>query len=154
MTESNHDTDKEALKSWYMALVDKNVREMAKVGAIAGTAIEGKPIWVLPYKILIAKVWDVSQKSDFIWTISGEGVISDHIPGPMAATPRDAAKHFSLKWQMDANKLRELAMTKTTGADVKENMDAYTNELIQYAEALYEVVSRDEFWGQMPKAGK
>jgi hypothetical protein len=148
MTESNDAMDKEALKAWYTKLLYAVVREMIKIGAVSGAAAEARPVWISPHKVLIAKVWEASQKSDFIWTISGEAVITDHIPGNMAATPREAARHFSLKWQMDADQLLVLAQNRTPVENTAEHMEGYTDKLIQYAEYLYDMASRDEIWQQ------
>ncbi len=148
MTESNDAMDKEALKAWYTKLLYAVVREMVKIGAVPGAAAEARPVWISPYKVLIAKVWEASQKSDFIWTISGEAVITDHIPGNMAATPREAARHFSLKWQMDADQLHVLAKNRAPVANTEEHMEGYTDKLIQYAEYLYDMASRDDVWQQ------
>ncbi len=148
MTEQNPDMDKEALKSWYTKLLYAVVREMVKTGAVPGPAAEARPVWISPNKVLIAKVWEASQKSNFIWTISGEAVITDHIAGNLAATPREAARHFSLKWQMDADRLLEVAKSK--GANTEASMEAYTTRLIGYAEYLYDMASRDDAWQQRP----
>ncbi len=150
MTESNAATEKEAIKSWYTELLYAMTREMIKIKAVAGPAVEARPVWVSPYKILIARVWEASQKSNFIWTISGDSVITDHIAGNLAATPREAARHFSLKWQMDADQLLLVAKNKASGKDTQENMVAYTDKLIQYAEALYDLAARDDVWQQRP----
>ena len=91
MTESKTDTDKEALKAWFKPLLDTVVLDMQARNVVAGTAVEASPVWIFPYKILIAKVWGLGQKNRFIWTIAGEAVITDHIPGNMAATPKAPA---------------------------------------------------------------
>jgi len=148
MTESNDAMDKEALKAWYTKLLYAVVREMIKIGAVSGTAAEARPVWISPYKVLIAKVWEASQKSHFIWTISGEAVITDHIAGNVATTPREAAKHFSLKWQMDADQLLALAKNRSPAENTEANMEGYTDKLIQYAEYLYDMAGRDDVWQQ------
>jgi hypothetical protein len=148
MTESNDAMDKEALKAWYTKLLYTVVREMIKIGAVSGTAAEARPVWISPYKVLIAKVWEASQKSNFIWTISGEAVITDHVAGNVAATPREAARHFSLKWQMDADQLLVLAKNRPAAENTEANMEGYTDKLIQYAEYLYDMANRDEIWQQ------
>ena len=147
MTKQNKD-DNEALKSWYTALLNTVTREMIKNGAVSGTAVEARPVWISPYKVLIARVWDVSDKSRFIWAISGDNVITDHIAGSMAATPKEAARHFSLKWQMDADRLIHLAKTKPSVENTEEHMEAYTEKLIECAEYLYDFTTRDEVWLQ------
>ena len=146
MTDPNVDIDHEAIKTWYTELLYAVVREMIKIGAVDSVAAEARPIWISPHKLLIAKVWEASQKSKFIWTISGENAITDHIAGSMAATPRDVAKHFSLKWQMDADRLLEVARTKTRVENAEEHMGAYTDKLIAYAESLYDLAENDDVW--------
>ena len=150
MTESTAETDHEELKTWFTKLLYSVTREMIKIGAVDGAAAEAKPVWVSPYRILIAQVWEASQKSQFIWTISGENAITDHITGSMAETPREAARHFALKWQLDANRLLEVAKNKTGVENAQEHMEGYTDKLIQYAESLYNMVERDDVWKIKP----
>lgn len=146
MTESKVDTDKEQLKAWYKPLLDAVVQEMLKRNAVVGTAVEAAPIWVFPDKILIAKVWGMGEKRRFIWVISGDGVVTDHIPGKMATTPKDVARHFSLKWQMDADRFRALGTQKVQLKISKVHLESYVNKLIQSAETLYELTERDDIW--------
>jgi len=150
MTDSNAETEREAIKSWYTKALHAMTREMIKIKAVAGPAVEARPVWISPYKILIARVWEASQKSNFIWTISGEGVITDHIAGNMAATPREVVRHFSLKWQMDADQLLVLAKNKASVKESQQHMEAYTTKLIQYAESLYDLANLDDVWQQKP----
>jgi len=152
MTDTTSEMDKEAIKSWYQDLLQTVAREMVKIGAVGGMAVEARPVWISPYKILIAKVWDASEKSKFIWTISGEAVITDHIKGSLATTSREVARHFSLKWQVDADQLLHLAQTKPSAGNTVQNMKAYTTELIGYAETLYDLAARDDVWHQKPEA--
>ncbi len=150
MTASNANADKEALKSWYKELLHAVAREMIKVGAVTGSAVEARPVWAVPYKVLIAQVWGAGQKSRFIWTISGDSVITDHIAGSSAATPKEVARHFSLKWQMDADRLLNLAKNKAPVENAGAHMETYTKKLIQYAESLYDLANRDDVWQQKP----
>jgi hypothetical protein len=152
MTGTTSEVDKEALKSWYQGLLHTVTREMIKTGAINGTAVEARPVWISPFKILIAKVWDASEKSQFIWTISGEDVITDHIKGSLATTSREAARHFSLKWQGDADRLLHVATNKPSIENSELHMKAYTTKLIGYAESLYDLAARDDVWQQKPEA--
>lgn len=146
MTEIKVDSEKEALKAWFKPLLDAVVQEMLKRNAVTGTAVEASPAWAFPGKILIAKVWGMGQKNRFIWTISGEEVITDHILGSMATTPKDAARHFALKWQMDADRLLAVGRSKSPTEDSKQQMDNYANKLITDAESLYDLTERDDMW--------
>jgi len=146
MTETNTEADKEAIRAWFKPLLDNVVTEMQARKVIAGTAVEASPVWIFPYKILIAKVWGLGQKNRFTWTIAGDGMITDHIPGKMAATPKDAARHFALKWQMDADRLIALGNGKQSVQGNREHMGAYANKLIRDAEALYDLTEQDGIW--------
>ena len=137
---------KAELRDWYRKVLDATVREMLKVRAIRGAAIEAAPIWASPNEILIAKVWDATQKSQFIWTISGEKVVTDHIPGSMAVTAQDAARHFALKWQMDAERLMETAKARKSVKQAEAHMEDYTAKLIKQAEMLYDMTTDNEAW--------
>ena len=148
MTELNTGSEKEALRAWFKPLLDEVVQEMLKRNAVTGTAVEASPTWAFPGKILIAKVWGMGQKTRFIWTICGEDVITDHIPGSMATTPKDAARHFALKWQMDADRLLAVGSSKSPTQDSREQMGNYANKLIKDAEALYDLTERDGIWQQ------
>jgi hypothetical protein len=122
------------------------VKDMLRLNAVTGTAVEASPVWVLPYKILIAKVWGMGQKNRFIWTISGESMITDHIPGRLAATPKDVARHFSFKWQGDAHQLLEVAKNSSPLKNNQAPMGNYAEKLIQSAEFLYDLTERDDIW--------
>jgi hypothetical protein len=52
----------------------------------------------------------------------------------VATPPRDAARHFSLKWQLDAARNIEPALAET---------------LIAKAEALYELVEDESLWEEL-----
>ena len=96
MVKKKTEKESEELSTWFKPLLNEVVQEMIKRKAVTGAAVEASPTWAFPGKILIAKVWGMGEKSRFIWTISGEEVITDHINGSMATTPKDAARHFAL----------------------------------------------------------
>lgn len=152
MTEPNVDAGTEAFKAWYKAQLDAVVKEMLRIEAVSGAAVEAVPVWAAPNQILIAKVWQAGRKNYFIWTISGESVHTDHIKGSMAGTPRDAARHFSLKWQMDADRLTNLAKKKAPDGKTQAKVEAFANKLIQQAEFLYSLVEQDAGWEQVGNA--
>jgi len=131
---------------WFKPMLDDLVKKMIKIGAISGVAIDAAPVWGSENEILIAKIWDSANKSQFIWAITGELAVTDHIPGAMAVTPRDVARHFSYKWQMDADRLAEMANTDSQIANTSANIQAQSKKIIQLAEALYSLTERDDAW--------
>jgi hypothetical protein len=135
-----------SLKSWYKRVLDGVVRDMLTAGAVVGTAVEATPVWAVPNEILISRVWAAGQQNSFIWTIAGERMITDHIVGAVAATPRDVARHFSLKWQVDAERLYQIARRKDVPEIAGKQIETYAGRVIQCAERLYDLASREDIW--------
>jgi uncharacterized protein DUF4826 len=146
MADSKADAEAEALRSWYTRLLDKVVKEMISVKAVSGDAVQAAPVWMVPNEVLIAKVWGISNEHDFVWAISIDKLIADYVAGSLAGNPREVAKHFALKWQMDADRLVSFGSSQASDEVSPEKMQAYSEKLIQYAEALYEMTGRDEPW--------
>ena len=146
MEQAESGSDQQELKSWYKGLLDRLVPDLIKAGAITGAAVEARPVWAAPNQMLIARVWNATQKSQFIWAIVVEDLVTDHIAGPAAASAQEAARHFSLKWQMDADRLLraadETVPDKVAAAEVRN----YAGRLIASAEQLYELSGQDEVW--------
>jgi hypothetical protein len=47
---------------------------------------------------------------------------------------------------MDAERLLKLAKSRTPDVNTRANVEAYANKMIQNAEHLYDLASRDEGW--------
>jgi len=149
MTESNADTTSEAPEEWFKPLLDKVVAEMIRLKAVTGVAVQANPVWMMPDEILMAKVWGVGHENDFVWTISVDKLIADYVAGSLAKTPRDVARHFSLKWQMDADRILQLENKKLPIENPDVRIRDYSKKLIHYAETLYELAGRDDAWEQL-----
>lgn len=146
MTEKTPGNDQKAIRQWYKEHLDGVVKEMLKKEVLTGVAIDANPVWAVPYKIMIAKLWNVNEKSRFIWTISGDSVITDYVAGSVATSPQQVARHFALKWQMDADRLSKIAEGKSPVENSGLHMGDYTSKLVERAELLYDLSSRDEIW--------
>ena len=64
----------------------------------------------------------------------------------LAATAQEAALHFSYKWQMDADQLLESVKTNSPVEKSEAVINTYAKKLIQNAESLYDLASRDDVW--------
>ncbi|MCU0988836.1 MAG: DUF4826 family protein [Xanthomonadales bacterium] len=118
----------EKLNAWVKQRMDGAVRELMQRGVVEDVVVEAKPAWVFPFTLLIGRIRDQSGRAGFDWFICGDAPLS-HVDSKMAATPREAARHFALQWQLDATRAGE------AGAD-----------LVKKAEALYELVQQDALW--------
>ena len=127
--ETQNEAD-ESPSRWARDIFDKAVRQIIDLGIIDGAYAEARPAWVLPDNVVIGQLRDANEPTAFRWVITGE-MPTDHIGSDVAATPRDAARHFSLKWQMDA------AHTKNP---------AVVDMLVAKAEELYQIVEDDSLW--------
>lgn len=135
-------------RSWWRPLLDETVQRLIKAGAVVGAAVEAAPVWMAPNSILLARIWSAADKRNFIWAVSGPDVFPDHIAGNLAVDPRAAARHFSLKWQMDAERLLAMAGKQGLTEKTAEHLQVHRDKLIRQAEHLYQLVARDEIWKQ------
>jgi hypothetical protein len=109
----------------------------------------GHAVWTLPHRLFIGRIWPKSDKNRAYWVISGIDIPTDHIEASLAETARDAARHFSLKWQLQGARLGNLDGPDESGAaadDVDWQKVAY--RLQAQAEGLYALVEKEEIWRQ------
>jgi hypothetical protein len=127
----NHKPDSEIdekLKAWVKQQLNEAVQELISQGIFQRLLIEAKPAWVYPYQILIGKIRERESGEEFSWFICGD-LPTAHLHSSQASSPRAAARHFALQWQLDAARQQE------GGQD-----------LVEKAEALYELVNEDSLW--------
>lgn len=121
--------DREALKAWVKPRLNAAVMELIDKGAFESLLVEAKPAWVFPFQVLIGRIREQGQPGPFDWFICGE-VPTDRVDSRTASTPRDAARYFAMKWQLEAAR----------------NPDR--SELADQAEALYALVDEAGLWQQ------
>lgn len=146
MNENSKTPHSAEVRAWYKKRLDQLVQEMLRSKAVSGAAVDASPVWAAPELVLLARIWDASQKRNFIWAITGDGVVTDHIAGNVAATPQEAARHFALKWQMDAERFRGMAGGAGSSEKTTAQLEAFATRLVASAELLYDFASRDELW--------
>lgn len=117
------------LQEWIEQHLDEAVHELTRKGLVAGIVVEAKPAWIFPFKVLIGRIREQGRAGAFEWFIRADGVPTAHAGSPVATTVREAARHFALRWQLDAAR-----------------MEAGGDELAELAEALYRWVETPELW--------
>ncbi len=110
----------------------------------------GHAVWTLPHRLFIGRIWPRSDKNRAYWVISGSDIPTDHIEASLAETARDAARHFSLKWQLQGARLGDLE-TKDEAGDTGPAADEVdwqkvAHRLQAQAEGLYALVEKEEIW--------
>lgn len=130
MQDANSLKADEKLNAWISDSVNSAVKSLTSQGLFDGVVVEAKPAWVLPGQILIGKLRERDNKGLFYWFICGD-LPTDSAPSSVASNAREAARHFSMKWQLDAER-------RSDGASV----------LVQRAEALYGLTEEPALWDQ------
>jgi hypothetical protein len=133
MTISEDRTDitvDEELGAWIKQTLDQAVYDLMDRGAASSLVVEAKPAWVFPFQILIGKIRQQGHSEGFDWLICGD-LPTDALPSHVAASPREAARHFALKWQFDA-----------------AQQGAAGDGLAERAGALYELAEEEQLWLQ------
>ena len=128
--------------NWVQETLDSAVHEIINTRQFDVPAIRAKPVWHLPGALLLAQ-FEVADSA--YWLITGGGGPTDILNAELANQPRDAARHFSLKWQLGAQQLLDgevAAPADMTEQEVREK----TFNLIRCAESLSELVSAEQFW--------
>jgi hypothetical protein len=117
------------LKSWIREQLDAAVSALNEKQVFDDALIESRPAWVLPMQILLGQARAQSDPRAYQWFICGD-LPFDHIDSSVAATPREALRHFAMKWQITA-----------------ESLDKKSAEtLIGDAERVYNLTEDDRFW--------
>jgi hypothetical protein len=147
MEENLDKPGREQLKAWTKKQLDLAVRKLTNPGAIDSMIVEAKPAWVLPFQILIGKIRAHGQSKNFEWFICGD-VPTDSLESSVAPTPREAARHFAMKWQLEAARHQDLTAQEPGGTGPESGGEDPGEQLAFKAEALYSLVDDAGLWPQ------
>lgn len=145
MSADNNNHADETNADWASETLAKALEEMMSAGVISSKLIEARPIWSVPGQVMIGQLREAGEESTFRWLVSGD-VPTDQIHSTIAATPREAARHFSLKWQMDAARYENEEKRMEITPDERARLSQLARLLVERAEWLYDVVEDDRFW--------
>ena len=138
MDENIDQAKQEELDIWIKKQLNTAVQKSMKQGDIDGLLVEAKPAWVLPFQVLIGKIRPQGLAAEFQWCICGE-VPTDFLQPGIANTPREALRHFSMKWQLAAARHQEVNLKNPA-------QDDPVNQLAAHAEDIYTLVEDDRLW--------
>lgn len=128
MSDQNNPALSEENIAWGKACLAEAIDELSDKGMIDMPFVEARLSWMLPQKFFIAELRENSTSPPALWLIGGD-VPCDHVDVALAETPRDAARHFGMKWQ--------LAVAREDGGDP---------ELEAKAELLLGLAQVDDAW--------
>ena len=145
MTSKSDETDSEEAVAWARARLDEACMTASGIGILEGITFDARVAWTLPQRIVIGQIRDTGPSLREFWIIAGE-VPTDCIDASTSATPRDAARHFALKWQLGAEQLRDPAVREGRGLKPVRDWASAADELERVATELYALAAEDLAW--------
>lgn len=139
------DTNSDELIAWSREQLNTAVDELIRNGELGGVILEAKPAWAYPRSTVIGKVRELGEHHRFFWVICGDPPV-DCISSTMAATPREAARHFAMKWQLEAARHREPHVRKKLDPEGKRDWDVLCDALEARATSIFRLIDADKLW--------
>lgn len=139
-----NEQDQKIFDDWVSEQLETQSRHILGLGLIEGP-VRTTIVWMMPLRLCIGKVASKHNQTRAFWVISGS-TPTDHVDFKIAATAREAARHFALKWQLQSARLGAPA---AAGGDagVRDDWSEVGDKLARKAEALYTLTMEDVHWG-------
>ena len=132
MTEQKQMTEEEQ-QQWVREQYQAATKYLATQGMVTESVVVEDSRYLVP----VLAVWKLKLiDGTYVWAMSGD-LPTDHSAFDVAPNAREAVRHFSLKWQMQAENL-----LKTGGKEQEE----FAKLLISRAEGLYDMHQNDKVW--------
>ena len=132
--------DQEALRQeWVRTQFQKANRFLAEKGVIPSNVLANESRYLAPY-LAIWKMESKQPKKQTFWVMSGD-LPSGYVDVKVAATARDAIRHFSMMWQLKAENLHKSGATKDA------TQMKFAQLLVSRAESLYKMHQDEKLWG-------
>lgn len=132
---------------WILKQLHVQTKHLAVKKLVTDTRARAYASWALPGVLCIGRVVGVHDRKQAYWVISGDAP-TDEVELKVAATPREAARHFAMKWQLMAARLGDRRPEPAGG-----KQDAWSEvggNLAGVAEKLYRLTLEDEHWTSPP----
>lgn len=132
MTQDVEMTEEEQQK-WVRAQYQAATKYLAEKGMVTNSVKVENSRYLVP----IFAIWQLTLlNGESYWVLCGD-LPTDHSRIDVAPTAREAIKHFSFKWQMQAANLLQ--------AESKEQTE-FAQLLISRAEGLYQLCEDEKLW--------
>ena len=132
MDKSKEMTEQEQ-QQWVRAQYQIATKYLAEKGMITESVIVEESRYLVPN----VAIWKLNLINDAkVWVICGE-LPTDHANSDVSLNARDASRHFSLKWQLQAENLLKAG---------EHEQDSFAHSLISRAEGLYELFENEQLW--------
>ncbi|BDA60359.1 DUF4826 family protein [Shewanella xiamenensis] len=126
-------------QEWVRTQFQKANRFLAEKGVIPSKVLADESRYLAPY----LAIWKMESKrptTKIYWVMSGD-LPSDFVDVKVAKTARDAVRHFSMMWQMQAENLIRSGATRRDATQAK-----FAQLLVSRAESLYRMHNDEKLW--------
>lgn len=124
---------KEQQDNWVREQYFEATKYLANKGLVTESVADSDSRYLVPLMAL----WKINlTDKSTVWVICGD-VPTDHISLAQDEPARDVVRHFTFKWQLQADTLLK--------SEIEEQVN-YANLLINKAEGLYDLYAKDELW--------
>ncbi|MCG9963581.1 MAG: DUF4826 family protein [Shewanella sp.] len=126
-------------QEWVRTQFQKANRFLAEKGVIPSKVLADESRYLAPY----LAIWKMESKrptTKTYWVMSGD-LPSDLVDVKVAKTARDAVRHFSMMWQMQAENLIRSGATRRDATQAK-----FAQLLVSRAESLYRMHNDEKLW--------
>ncbi|MGL5490962.1 MAG: DUF4826 family protein [Shewanella sp.] len=126
-------------QEWVRTQFQKANRFLAEKGVIPSKVLADESRYLAPY----LAIWKMESKrptTKTYWVRSGD-LPSDLVDVKVAKTARDAVRHFSMMWQMQAENLIRSGATRRDATQAK-----FAQLLVSRAESLYRMHNDEKLW--------
>ncbi|WP_164474803.1 DUF4826 family protein [Cognaticolwellia aestuarii] len=123
----------EQKQAWIREQYLKATKYLAEKGLVTESVAETESRYLVP----VMALWKINLLDKTkVWVVSGD-LPTDHIVLDKGESARDVVRHFSFKWQLQAENLLRL--------DDQEQKQ-FAEFLITRADGLYQLYDKDELW--------
>jgi hypothetical protein len=138
-----HDPRIEENREWILEMKAKLLKYCRNKELGADRILDKQYAGLAPYFAL----WAVENRKEHkkYWVITGD-LPNDHLPYEVAGTPRDALRHFSLSWQLKAEKMQQKLEQNDLLMGTPEQHKEMINLLQDRATNLYNLSADDKIW--------
>jgi hypothetical protein len=135
--EHNTQLSEEQRAAWVRDQYQAATKFLANKGLVTDSVSVEESRYIDP----LVAVWKLKTiNNQWFWVICGD-LPSDNIAIDVATDAKEAMRHFSMKWQLQAETILQ------NGTATTEQKD-YAQLLISRAEGLYTLLNQKELWGE------
>ncbi len=126
------------MQEWVRAQFQRANAYLAERGLITNVILTKESRYFVPHVAL----WKFTLQglTEKVWAITGNDLPTDHIDASFAATPQDALRYFSYRWQLKADKI----LNSETPSDAEQK--EFAEILIRSAEKIYPMSEDASMW--------